>query len=135
MWNNNWQIIGNVGNDPEVRFTQSGMTVSNFSVALSNGKDKQGNYRDSTWIHVIAFDRTAEQVAEGIVKGSQVMCNGKFQLNKWTDKNGAEKSTPEMILDNFGIVPRNKNTQQQAPAEQPNGFDSMGSQSNEDIPF
>jgi single-strand DNA-binding protein len=132
MWNNQVTIIGNVGKEPDVRFSKSGAAVTSFSVAVSNGKNQDGSYKDPDWYPVTCFKMTAELAADQVHKGTGVCVIGKLHVNKWTDSDGEKKQRVEIIADNVLLQLK---TEKKDKTE-PNGFDKMGSEaSNEDIPF
>jgi single-strand DNA-binding protein len=94
-------LIGNLGNDPELRYTPSGAAVANFSVATSESwKDKaSGENKESTeWHKCVAWNRTAEVIAEYLHKGSKIYVEGKLQTRKWEDKNGNDRYTTEIVV-------------------------------------
>ena len=92
-------IVGNLGRDPEMRTTQDGKPVANFSVATSESwKDKQGEWQERTeWFRVVAFGYTAEKVERTFAKGKQVFVEGKLQTRTWQDKDGNERTTTEIV--------------------------------------
>ena len=94
-------IVGNLGRDPEIRYTKDNKPVANFSVAASESwKDKQGEWVERTeWFRVVAFGYTAEKVERTFAKGKQVLVEGKMQTRKWTDKDGNEQTTTEIVAD------------------------------------
>ena len=96
---NKVMIIGNLGKDPEIRYTQSGSAVASFNVATTERfKDKNGQQQDQTeWHRIVAWSRLAEICVEYLHKGSKVYIEGKLQTRKWTDQNGNEKYTTEII--------------------------------------
>ena len=96
---NKVMIIGNLGKDPEIRYTQAGSSVASFNVATTERfKDKNGQQQDQTeWHRIVAWSRLAEICGEYLHKGSKVYIEGKLQTRKWTDKNGNEKYTTEII--------------------------------------
>lgn len=95
---NKAMIIGRLGQDPDIRVTQSNTTVANFSVATSQRyKDKQGSMKEETeWHRVVAWGRTAEIVQEYLKKGDQVYVEGPIQTRKWEDKEGQTRYTTEI---------------------------------------
>jgi len=95
-------ILGNVGKDPEIRSTQSGMTIANFTVATADRqKDAQGNWQDKTeWHNMVAFQRTAEIVRDYVKKGTQLHIEGKIQTRSWDDKESGQKRYKTEILVN-----------------------------------
>ena len=97
-------LIGNLGDDPEARSLNNGGEVVNLRVATSeNWKDKDGNRQERTeWHRVVIFNKNLAEVAEKYLrKGSKVYVEGQLQTRKWTDKDGAEKYSTEVVLQNF----------------------------------
>ena len=92
-------LIGNLGADPEIRYTQSGTAVATLRLATTERfKGKDGQMQDQTeWHRVIAWSRLAEICGEYLHKGSKVYIEGRLQTRKWTDQNGNEKYTTEII--------------------------------------
>jgi len=98
-------LIGNVGKDPEVRAMQNGTKVANLSVATSESwKDKgSGEKKEKTeWHRVVIFGNLAEIVERYVSKGSKIYLCGSLQTRKWTDKDGADKYSTEIVLQGFG---------------------------------
>lgn len=95
---NKAMIIGRLGADPDVRYTQSNTAVANLSVATSEQwKDDQGQKQERTeWHRVVAWGRTAEICQEYLQKGSQVYIEGPIQTRKWEDKEGRDQYTTEI---------------------------------------
>lgn len=95
---NKAMIIGRLGQDPDVRYTQSNTAVANMSIATSERyKDKQGEWKERTeWHRVVAWGRTAEICQEYLTKGSQVYIEGPIQTRKWEDKEGQTRYTTEI---------------------------------------
>lgn len=98
-------LVGNLGRDPEVRHTQDGRKIVNFSIATSETwKDRQtGERRERTeWHRIVIFNEGLANVAEQYLhKGSKVYIEGQLQTRKWTDNAGVEKYTTEVVLQNF----------------------------------
>ena len=97
-------IVGNLGQDPEVRYTPGGAAITNISVATSESwKDKNtGQTQEKTeWHRVVFFGKLAEIAGEYLKKGSQVYVEGKLQTRKWQDKQGQDKYSTEVIVDSF----------------------------------
>ncbi len=98
-------LVGNLGKDPEVRRTTSGDPVVNLSLATSESwRDKaSGERKEKTeWHRVVIFNKNLAEVAEKYLrKGSKVYVEGQLQTRKWTDKDGAEKYSTEVVLQNF----------------------------------
>jgi single-strand DNA-binding protein len=98
-------LIGNLGKDPEVRRTTSGDPIVNLSIATSESwRDKaSGERKEKTeWHRVVIFNKNLADVAEKYLrKGSKVYVEGQLQTRKWTDKDGAERYSTEVVLQNF----------------------------------
>ncbi|MEO5371948.1 MAG: single-stranded DNA-binding protein [Magnetococcus sp. DMHC-1] len=101
---NKVQLIGNLGADPEVRYTQAGKPVATLNVATSESwKDTQGEKKERTeWHRVVVFGKLAEIAQQYYRKGSKVYVEGRLQTRKWTDKQGVERYTTEVTLNEFG---------------------------------
>lgn len=95
---NKAMIIGRLGQDPEVRYTQSNTAVANMSIATSERyKDKQGEWKENTeWHRVVAWGRTAEICQEYLKKGSQVYIEGPIETRQWEDKDGQTRYTTQI---------------------------------------
>lgn len=136
---NKVQLIGNVGRDPEIRSTKDGSPIANMSIATSDTwKDKQGQKQEKTeWHRVVVFGKLAEIIQKYVNKGDKLFLEGKLQTKKWTDKNGQDRYTTEIVLDGFGgqlimLGSKGGGGQQQTdppPPQQSNGGFS------DDIPF
>lgn len=95
---NKVMLIGRLGKDPDVRYTQSNTAVANMSLATSERfKDRSGEWKEKTeWHKVVAWGRTAEVCQEYLSKGSQIFIEGSLQTNKWEDKDGNTRYTTEV---------------------------------------
>jgi single-strand DNA-binding protein len=92
-------LIGNLGADPEIRYTQSGTQVATFNLATTERfKGKDGQMQESTeWHRIVVWSRLAEICGEYLHKGSRVYIEGKIQTRKWQDQNGNDKYTTEIV--------------------------------------
>lgn len=139
-------LIGNLGNDPEVRYTSGGAAVANFSLATSEKwKDKQsGNMEERTeWHRVVTWGRQAELCKEYLAKGRTVYLEGRLQTRQWDDKDGNKRYTTEVVaqtiqfLDKRGNAEFSQNTAATASASssapQDNGPPPFDAE--DDIPF
>ena len=100
-------LIGNLGNDPETRYTQSGSAVTNISLATSDQwKDKQtGQPQERTeWHRVVFFNRLAEIAGEYLRKGSKVYIEGALRTRKWQDQSGQDRYTTEIIASEMQML-------------------------------
>ena len=91
-------LVGNLGNDPEVKTTNSGSTLANFSVATSERWTKDGERQEKTeWHRVTAFGKLAEIVGQYVTKGSKVYIEGKIQTRSWETDSGEKRYATEII--------------------------------------
>lgn len=156
-------LIGNLGADPETRYTAGGSAVTNVNLATSDSwKDKQsGEMQERTeWHRVVFFARLAEVAGEYLRKGSKIYVEGRIQTRKWTDKDGIEKYSTEIIANEMQMLdskgggtasfdgpsgggqqqqraPQQQRPQQQRPQPAPassGGYDDGGDM-DDDIPF
>ena len=141
-------IVGNLGRDPEVRYSASGNAIANVTVATTDSwKDRQSGERQerTEWHRVVFFNRLAEIVAEYLKKGSQVFIEGRIQTRKWEDKDGNERWTTEIVANEMQMLgSRGGGGMQGGPADDsgaaptPGGGGSSGfsdSEFDDDIPF
>ena len=112
---NKWIGIGNLGADPEVRYTQSGSPVCSFKIACSEKyKDASGNMQENTeWVPIVAWSKLAEICSQYLHKGSKVYLEGKLQTRKWTDQGGIERYTTEIVAREMKMLDGKKDGQQQ----------------------
>ncbi len=102
-------IIGNLGRDPEIKYTQSNVPVANLSVATTESwKDKQsGEWQEKTeWHRVVAWRYLAERAEKYLRKGKQVYIEGKLETRKWTDKEGNDRYTTEIVARELMLLGR-----------------------------
>lgn len=100
-------LLGNVGKDPEIRATASGMTVANFSIATTDRiKGPDGQYTDKTeWHNLVAFQRTAEIIRDYVKKGNKLYVEGRLQTSSWDDKtSGQKKYKTEIIVSDLSLL-------------------------------
>ncbi|MFT6329572.1 MAG: single-strand DNA-binding protein [Bermanella sp.] len=99
-------LVGNLGNDPEVRYMPNGNAVANLSIATSESwKDQQGQLQEKTeWHKVTMYRRLAEIAGEYLKKGSQIYLEGKLQTRKWQDQQGNDRYTTEVIADQLQML-------------------------------
>src|SRR5881409_765475 len=92
-------LVGNLGKDPEVRYTPGGQAVANFTIATNeNWTDKQGQKQERTeWHKIVVWGKAAELCGEYLSKGRQVYIEGRLQSREWTNKEGAKQNTTEIV--------------------------------------
>ena len=96
-------LIGNLGKDIELRYTDSQMAVGRFSIALNRGKDKDGNDKGTDWVSCVAFGKTAETMNKYLSKGSKVAIEGHIQTGSY-EKDDVKHYTTDIIVDRFEFV-------------------------------
>ncbi len=99
-------LIGNLGADPELKYTPNGAAVANLSLAtIDTWKDNDGNKQERTeWHRVIIWKKRAEIAAEYLKKGSKVYFEGRLQTRSWEDKDGVKRYTTEVVADNMVML-------------------------------
>ncbi|MBI5445792.1 MAG: single-stranded DNA-binding protein [Deltaproteobacteria bacterium] len=147
-------LLGNVGKDPEVRYTQNGTGVANFTLATTERrKGPDGQWTDHTeWHNVVAWGKTAETCSQWVKKGTQLYIEGRIQTRKWQDKEGNTRYSTEIVIGQMLLVGRSGGGGARpegagaygAPAGKPGGgddfpggpdFDEGGFDPNDDVPF
>lgn len=134
------QIIGHLGDNPDVRATQSGKTVTNLSVATtSSWKDKEGNWQDDTeWHRVVFFGPAAERAGDWLKKGSLVYVEGRLKTEKWQDKNGQDRYTTKIYGRDFKLCEKREEREQPTTYQQATAAaatPSVPEDMDDDIPF
>lgn len=133
---NQCSFIGNVGKDPEMKFLPNGDAVANFSLAVTEKWKKDGEAQERTeWVRCVAFRKLGEIVGEYVKKGAPLYVQGKMSTRKWTDKDGNDRYSTEIIVDQLQMLGRREQSQaaeqkREQPRAKPN-FDDM----DDDIPF
>lgn len=99
-------LVGNLGNDPETRYTQGGMAITRISLATTSvRKDKDGNQQERTeWHRVVFFGKLGEIAGEYLRKGSQVYVEGSLRYDKYTGQDGVEKYSTDIIADEMQML-------------------------------
>ncbi len=134
-------LVGNLGRDPEVRHTQTGKAVANFTLATSRKwRDKDGQQQEQTeWHKIVAWDRLAEICTEYLSKGRQVYIEGRLQTRDWEDKEGNKRWTTEIVALDMKMLGRRSDYESgagsQAPSDPPPPPGGGTGGSDDDIPF
>lgn len=111
-------LIGNLGNDPEMRYSQSGTAVLRFNVAC-NGRVRtpEGEWQDRTeWVRCTVFGKRAETLANHLKKGTRVYVDGRLEARPWTDQQGQVRAGLEVVADTVEFFPTRDADGQPAPA-------------------
>lgn len=97
---NKVMLIGNLGKDPEVKYTPSGLQIAKFTVATTDSVKKGDNWENKTeWHNIVSFGKSAEFAGKYLKKGSTVYLEGRIQTSSWDDDNGVKKYKTEIIAD------------------------------------
>ncbi|TVM07040.1 MAG: single-stranded DNA-binding protein [Halomonas sp.] len=122
-------LIGNLGQDPEVRFTPSGTAVANLSLATSDTwMDKQTGQRQerTEWHRIVLFNKTAEIAQQYLKKGSKVYIEGRLQTRKWQDQNGQDKYSTEVVANDMQMLDSRGGGDFQGGGSYPNNQSQQG---------
>ncbi|MBZ5497792.1 MAG: single-stranded DNA-binding protein [Acidobacteriia bacterium] len=140
---NKVMLIGRLGKDPEVRYTQGGNPVATFSVATSERwKDNCGNPQEKTsWHNIVMWNKLAEVAKRFLSKGALVYLEGKLITRKWQDQSGANRYTTEVVCNKMVMLGGKRNAEaEEAPSEESEAAEPVGSSEatgidGSDIPF
>jgi len=135
---NKVMLIGRLGSDPEIKYTQSGSPIANLRIATDESyTDRNGQRQEKTeWHTVIAFQRTAEICQQYLHKGSLVYIEGKLQTRKWQDKQGQERYTTEIQCQRLQMLERKQEGNAPAQASPRPGWDVPPVSADDDsVPF
>ncbi len=129
-------LVGNLGADPEIRYTPTGMAVANFRIATSEtwtNRDGQKETR-TEWHRIVAFGRLAEICGEYLSKGKQVYIEGRLQTRQWDDKDGIKRYTTEIVANTMQMlgVPDRERTAEESQGPEENQPPPMDM---DDVPF
>jgi len=138
-------LVGNLGNDPDVKYTQSGMAVTRISLATTSvRKDRDGNNQERTeWHRVVFFGKLGEIAGEYLRKGSQVYVEGEIRYDKFTGQDGVEKYTTDIVANELQMLGGRQEggeqrQQSQRPSRQqaaPTARETIDDFSDDSIPF
>ena len=105
-------LVGHLGRDPELRYTQNGQAVTNFSLATSESYSKKDGEREdrTEWHRIVAWGRLAEICAEYLSKGRQIYIEGRIQTREWEDREGEKRRTTEIVAREMQMLGRRGET-------------------------
>ena len=126
-------LVGNLGQDPEARFTPQGTAVTNLSIATNETwKNQNGEPQDRTeWHRIVMYGKMAETAAEYMKKGQMVYVEGRLETNEWEDQNQVKRKTTQVRCDNFTMLGRRHEGSQITESADSEQVES----SDDDIPF
>jgi len=129
-------LIGNLGRDPEIRYTQDGTAVANFTLATTESWTKDGERTEHTeWHKIVAWRRLAEICGEYLHKGKQVYIEGRIRTRKWQDRDGNDKYTTEIEALNMQMLGRRGEDDGYSGPAAPDEQGPAASVTDDDIPF
>ena len=133
---NSVQLIGRLTRDPEVRYTDGGVSIARFSLAVER-RFKQENGADADFINIVSFGKTAEFIEKYLHKGKKVALNGRIQTGSYTDKDGKKVYTTDVIAENVEFCEsKGTSSNNDAPAPASDGdFMSVPDGIDEELPF
>jgi len=125
---NKCMIIGNLGRDPEMRYTPSGQAVTQFTVATNRRWQTNGEWQEETeWFRVVVWGPQAERTAERLRKGNKVYVEGRIQTRQWEDQTGNKRYTTELVANQVTSLERRERDEEAPfPDERPGGAPSGG---------
>jgi single-strand DNA-binding protein len=130
-------LIGNLGRDPELRYTQNGQAVANFTLATNESwTDKSGEKVERTeWHRIVAWGKVGELCAQYLSKGRTVYVEGRIQTREWEDKDGNKRSTTEINAQNVQFLGGIRGEADAGPQSSGPPSDGAPSGAGDDIPF
>ena len=130
-------LIGNLGQDPEARFTPQGTAVTNLSVATNESwKDQNGDMQDRTeWHRIVMYGRMAETASEYMKKGQMVYVEGRLHTREWEDKNQIKRRTTEIRCDNFTMLGKRTDSEVSSPSGPETAPKKPDLGGDDDLPF
>jgi single-strand DNA-binding protein len=131
-------LIGNLGRDPELRYTQGGQAVANFTLATNERfSSKDGEKQERTeWHRIVAWGRTGELCAQYLSKGRSVYLEGRLQTREWEDKEGQKRRTTEIVATTVQFLGgRGEGGSGSSGGTSESGFDAGGPPPPDDVPF
>ena len=144
---NNVVLVGRLANDPEMRYTPSGMPVTHFRLAVSRGRKSESGEEQTDWLNVVCFQKTAELVAQWLDKGSLIGIEGRVQSRSWEGQDGKRNYMVEIVANNVRFLESKAEADRRRAAKgqaTPSGTpatpppmppDDYGPVGNEDDPF
>lgn len=129
-------LMGRLGADPELKFTQTGVAVASFSMVTSKVwyNDKKEKQESAEWHNIVAWQKNAETICKYFGKGDQILVEGELQTRSWEDKEGNKRYKTEIRLNHFEFGAKSRSNQE--PQNEPSvGHNNAGYGADDDIPF
>jgi single-strand DNA-binding protein len=143
---NNVVLVGRLANDPEMKYTPSGMPITNFRLAVDRNRKNEAGEKETDFLNIVAFQKTAELVAQYCDKGSLVGVEGRIQSRSWEDANGKRQYMVEIVANNIRFLESRADAERRRAARGQDGpsaaapsappaSDSYGPVGNDEDPF
>jgi single-strand DNA-binding protein len=134
---NKIQLIGNLGRDPEMRFTPSGKPVTEFTLAVNRRRRGEGEAEETDWFRIICWDRLAEIADQFLSRGTKIFVEGRLQIRRYTSNDGQERTAIEVVANDLLILtPRGERGEvpRQPGGSEPGASEGSGDEF-DDVPF
>lgn len=130
-------LLGNLGKDPEIKYMTNGEAVANIALATTEvWKDKNGEKKEKTeWHRIVFYRKLAEIVGEYCKKGKSIYVEGRLETRKWTDKNGVDRYTTEIIATDMKMLGSNSGDNRSTEGQQSNSGSQQSRQGGENTGF
>ncbi len=128
-------LMGHLTRDTELRYSQSGQAIAKFSLAINNGKDKNGKEREADFFDVETWDKTAELASEYLKKGSGVLVEGRLKQDRWVDDSGQKRSRVKVVATAIQFLPKSEGNKDGQSKSDTGGANYSGSGPDDGAPF
>lgn len=129
-------FVGTIGRDPEIKTTNGGMTIANFSIAITERMKIKDEWREDTqWVNIVAYGQTAKVCGDYLAKGSQVFIEGRLTTRKWEDKQKNTRYTTEVVVNNIVFMGGKGGGGKEEKPKRNATLPDSGFDPNEEVPF
>ncbi len=97
-------LVGRIGNDPEMRYTPSGLAITKFRIGVTRSRKSESGEQETDWLDIVTFGKTAEFVSQYLDKGAQVGVTGRIQSRNWETQEGQKRYSVEIVAENVDFV-------------------------------
>ncbi len=132
---NRVSIMGRLAADPEIRRTQSGTSVTSFSIAVDRDFKSASGEKDTDWIDVVAWKGTAETVCKYFSKGRMMVVSGRLQTRVWEDKAGNKRKSTEIVAENVYFGDSKRDIKAPAQSERSEDYEELPDYNESELPF
>lgn len=132
---NRVSIMGRLAADPEIRRTQSGTSVTSFSIAVDRDYKSASGEKDTDWIDVVAWKGTAETVCKYFSKGRMMVVSGRLQTRVWEDKSGNKRKSTEIVAENVYFGDNKRDIKPPAQSERSEDYEELSDYNESELPF